>query len=99
MQSISHESDSEDRNNEFDLTAMLAMDGPRDFSKAKEAFGTFYFDPGYMYNDVDIQRRFMMPRTIFDRICARLEGRGVFRERRDAVDKVGISPKCESLLP
>lgn len=69
-----------------------AANKSRSFVSAESDFNRKYFCLGSVYNDVDFERRFRMPRTVFERIQNGLMGRGIFVKRTDALNKQGISP-------
>lgn len=64
----------------------------RDFQGAEEKFRRQYLDSDAVYNDADFERRFRMPRSVFIRLLNALWGKGIFRLRKDALKKYGISP-------
>lgn len=65
----------------------------RSFKKVNERFEDFYFCEHPVYSNVDFERRFRMPRYVFDRVEAQVTGRGLFVQRRDATLKEGITPR------
>ena len=65
----------------------------RGFEKGMRLFHDMYFRPSSIYDEADFERRFRMPRQLFERIKTDLLGRGLFVHRRDATGKRGIHPE------
>lgn len=65
---------------------------PRDFIGAYKRFIRFYFSPTCIYSERDFERRFRLPRSLFENIFKKLEGNGEFKQQRDATGKLGIHP-------
>jgi hypothetical protein len=60
-----------------------AKNKARDFKGAYERLFKNYFstDPPPVYNETDFERRFRMPRAVFNRIKEKIIGKGLFREK------------------
>lgn len=69
-----------------------ARNKDRCFWAAEKNFRHKYFDEDAVYDDADFERRFRMPRAVFDRVRIGLTGRSIFKQRTDATNKKGISP-------
>ena len=61
----------------------------RAFKKCDERLDRFYFDHERIYDENDFERRFRIPRNIFNRILHGICGRGIFRQRFDATKSMG----------
>jgi hypothetical protein len=67
----------------------------RDFQGAYEQLTRDYFSgDSSIYDEQDFNRRFRMPRSVFQKIHDEIVGRGSFRQRHDCTGKVGINPLC-----
>ena len=67
----------------------------RNFSSAYERIMQDYFvGENSTYNEQDFDRRFRLPRNVFDKIYNRVLGKSLFVQRRDAAKKLGIHPLC-----
>ena len=64
----------------------------RDFVGAYHRFKRFYFSHNCVYSENDFERRFRMPRRLFDRIEREIFGKGEFKLQKDATGKSGIHP-------
>jgi hypothetical protein len=60
-----------------------AANKARDFKGAYERLFKNYFstDPPPVYNDTDFERRFRMPRAVFNRISEKIIGKGLYGEK------------------
>ena len=47
-----------------------------------------------VYNEANFERRFRVPRSVFDKVNTRLNGKGRFCQRYDATGLPGIHPLC-----
>ena len=56
-------------------------------------FHDMYFNVGSIYDEADFERRFRMPRNMFNRIYDSVCGTGIFVQRTDATGRRGIHPK------
>lgn len=65
---------------------------PRQFKEAYQRLMHDYFSYTPKYGERDFERRFRMPRSVFEKIYERIEGKGIFVQRRDAVKREGIHP-------
>lgn len=65
----------------------------RDFNESDRRFTRLYFGENPVYDENDFERRFRMPRGMFNRIFEGLNGKGIFVRREDACGKIGISPR------
>ena len=67
----------------------------RDFAGAYNKLVKDYFSGvESVYDEVDFERRFRMPRPIFDSIWREVHGRDPFIQKRDMFGKLGIHPLC-----
>jgi hypothetical protein len=67
----------------------------RDFSGAYRTLIKHYFSgPDSLYNEQQFEDRFRMPRSVFQKIWQRINGKGLFVHRQDATKKRGIHPLC-----
>jgi hypothetical protein len=65
----------------------------RDFTKAHEQLVANYFSGDQsIYDEDDFERRFRMPRTVFNRLKDGIIGKGPFVLQTDAAKKGGIHP-------
>lgn len=65
----------------------------RDFLAAHQQTIKFYFSGrDSVYSEADFERRFRMPRLVFNRIHDELMGVDPFTQKKDATNKLGISP-------
>lgn len=64
----------------------------RDFDEAYQRFQRLYFSDYCVYDKHDFERRFRMPRALFERICTAIIGKGIFTHRVDATNKKGMHP-------
>ena len=64
----------------------------REFHEAYLRLMTDYFGDSPKYDEHDFERRFRLPRSVFNKIHAAVVGNGVFVRRRDATGKEGIHP-------
>jgi hypothetical protein len=65
----------------------------RDFVRAYERLVSQYFQGvESIYDEGDFERRFRMPRAVFNRIADAVFGKGMFVLRHDATGKAGIHP-------
>jgi Plant transposon protein len=65
----------------------------RDFKAANDLLVTHYFSGREsLYNESDFERRFRMPRTVFQRIHDALMGTDPFIHKEDATKKLGLYP-------
>lgn len=66
----------------------------RDFKEAKERFMKFYFKNRSVYSEWDFERRFRLPRILYERIKNCIVGcNDLFTVRYDAAKKQGIDPE------
>lgn len=73
-----------------------ARNKDRDFTEAFRRFQRYYFTANPVYSEADFERRFRMPRRLFERIELTLRGKGEFRaDLKDATGKAGINPKMK----
>ena len=67
----------------------------RDFELAYERITKDYFSgDDSTYNEQDFERRFRLPRNVFDTIYNKILGKSIFIQRKDAANKLGIHPLC-----
>ena len=67
----------------------------RDFAGAYDRLVKDYFSgTDSVYNEQDFERRFRMPRSIFEKVKGGIMGRGSFIQRTDCTGKLGIHPLC-----
>ena len=67
----------------------------RDFVGAFSKLVNDYFNgTESVYNESDFERRFRMPRSVFNRVWTSLEGTDPFIQKRDVTGKMGIHPLC-----
>jgi hypothetical protein len=67
----------------------------RDFAGAYDRLITDYFSgEDSVYDEQDFERRFRMPRSIFEKVHDGIMGRGSFIQREDCTGKPGIHPLC-----
>lgn len=85
--------DSDGSGNEIEMHRTRKPNKSRNFRDAYDRFQRLYFDEGAVYEATDFERRFRMPRSVFERICEGIIGRGLFVQREDATKKPGIHPK------
>jgi hypothetical protein len=65
----------------------------RDFVGANQRVMANYFSGAESkYDESDFEKRFRMPREIFERICQAVLGEGLFVQRYDLLGKPGIFP-------
>ena len=65
----------------------------RDFIAANQQLLSFYFNGREsIYDEKDFERRFRMPRSVFDEIHGRLMGQDPFVQYEDPTGKIGIFP-------
>lgn len=64
----------------------------RGFDKALRRLQEDYFSSKPKYGEASFERRFRMPRVVFNRLYTSLEGKSIFVRRRDALNKNGIHP-------
>ena len=65
----------------------------RDFAAAYQGVVRDYFNGGdSVYSEADFERRFRMPRSVFDRIQIALLGTDPFVQKKDVTGKLGIHP-------
>ena len=65
----------------------------RDFAGAYTRLVADYFNgPDSVYDEADCERRFRLPRQVFDRIQSRIIGHGCFVQKMDATKKQGVHP-------
>lgn len=68
----------------------------RDFDEAFKRFQRYYFKDECVYSEADFERRFRMPRALFERLEAAILGGPEFRRgARDATGKLGIDPRIK----
>lgn len=65
---------------------------PRNFEEAYERLFRDYFAANPKYEEKDFERRFPMPRSVFQRIYSTLLGKGIFVRKEDCTKKKGIYP-------
>lgn len=67
----------------------------RDFAGAYEQLTRDYFSgEESIYDEQDFNRRFRMPRSVFDKINNGINGRGSFKQSYNCTGKAGIHPLC-----
>lgn len=68
----------------------------RDFKGAHERLVSHYFSgPESLYDETDFERRFRLPRPVFNRIYEKLLGLEPFVQKYDAFTEIaGITPLC-----
>ena len=67
----------------------------RGFEIAHERITKDYFSgEESTYNEQDFERRFRLPRNVFDTIYNKILGKSIFIQRKDAANKLGIHPLC-----
>ena len=67
----------------------------RDFEKAHATVVKHYFSGTQsLYDETDFERRFSVPRSVFNRIWEELHGHDPFIQKYDALQKPGVSPLC-----
>ena len=64
----------------------------RDFDGALNRLNRDYFSTTPLYSDVSFERRFRMPRIVFNRLFTELEGEGLFVRKKDGLKREGIHP-------
>lgn len=64
----------------------------RDFTGALRRLQRDYFGPEAKYSEVDFERRFRMPRRVFEKIYSTVRGKSIFVQRSDCTKKEGIHP-------
>lgn len=69
-----------------------AKNKKRSFVERDLHFDIMYFNVNFIYDNVDFERRFRMPRVIFKRMLEGIHVRGLFVQRYDAANWRGISP-------
>lgn len=84
---------SEDENTRGGSQPGKAPNKNRDFIGANQRLMSNYFNgSNSTYDENDFERRFRMPRTIFNRIYNQIVGNSPFVQRFDALKKPGITP-------
>lgn len=56
-------------------------------------FDDMYFNDDKIYDITDFERRFRIPRVMFQEICNKIHARKLLVERKDATGKPGIHRK------
>jgi hypothetical protein len=64
-----------------------AADKPRDFSRAIANFERYYFSTNPQYDEMDVERRFRVPRAVFDKCYSGVIGVRHFLQMTDATGK------------
>jgi hypothetical protein len=65
----------------------------RDFGAADALLCQHYFSgPEAIYDEIDFERRFRMPRTVFNRLLNGVTGRGKFIQHQQLIGPPGITP-------
>lgn len=64
----------------------------RDFDGAASRLHDDYFSSTPKYSTRDFERRFRMPRVVFERIQNAINGKGIFVRRTDGLNRQGIHP-------
>lgn len=83
---------SDDSDDELPAVAR-ARNKARNFEGSYQRFHRYYFAENPVFNEQDFERRFRMPKRLFERIDAALRGRSIFKHREDATGKKGIHPQ------
>lgn len=74
-------------------TAGKAPNKRRNFKAFYEKIVNDYFSgDDSVFNEGDFERRFRVPRVVFDRVWQQLNGQGCFIQKHDALGKAGIHP-------
>jgi hypothetical protein len=95
MMDILEDSDESERERGTGLRPGKAKNKARNFKGAYERLFQNYFlmDPPPVYNETDFERRFHMPRAVFNMIKEKFIGKGLFREKvENFYGKKGIHP-------
>jgi Plant transposon protein len=78
---------------ELAIRPMKSPNKPRDFKLANDLLVTHYFSGREsLYNEADFERRFRMPRAVFNRIRDAVMGTDPFVHKEDATKKLGLYP-------
>lgn len=68
----------------------------RDFQDTHRRFERLYFTNNPVYSEADFERRFRIPRRIFERIDRTIRGKGECKDGlKDATGKPGIHPRMK----
>jgi hypothetical protein len=67
---------------------------PRDFTQAYDTvIGHYFSGDASLYDEVDFERRFGMPREVFNTIWENIQGKGSFKQHTNGLSKeLGIRP-------
>ena len=64
----------------------------RDFEEGVQRIMGDYFNDGRVYGDVEFQRRFRMPRSLFTRVIEKISMRHFSVRKTDALGRLGVHP-------
>lgn len=79
------------------IIRMSSGNKKRAFSDCDARFDRLYFSDLCVYDGRNFERRFRMPRTVFDRVLQGIHRKGLFVQRYDATKKRGISPRMRMI--
>lgn len=81
-----------DESSDDDTPRVRSVNKKRSFVSYDSRFNLLYFNQLFVYTEADFERRFRMPRSVFDRFMTGISGRDIFTQLVDTTHTRGSSP-------